>query len=138
MAARASGSCFSIRGHRRGRGVLYWRWSSLITPGRATDGNRLVLRSCCGLTFCNSGLISPTPAWKRHSISRRCCAALPESIFHPTDEDLSAGTPAVRGLRAGESLPTPQPAGPPTGVVSLQAENGLRRSINKLGSAPFE
>jgi hypothetical protein len=26
-------------------------------------------------------------------MSRLCCGALPESIFHPTDEDLSAGTP---------------------------------------------
>jgi hypothetical protein len=28
---------------------------------------------------------------------------------------------AVRGLRAGESVPTPQPAGPAKGVVSLEA-----------------
>jgi hypothetical protein len=28
---------------------------------------------------------------------------------------------AVRGLRAGEFVPTPQPAGPAKGVVSLEA-----------------
>ena len=28
---------------------------------------------------------------------------------------------AVRGLRAGEPVPTPQPAGPAKGVVSLEA-----------------
>jgi hypothetical protein len=37
---------------------------------------------------------------------------------------------AVRGLRAGQSIPTPQPAGPAKGVVSLEAEKRPPRDEN--------
>ena len=40
---------------------------------------------------------------------------------------------AVRGLRTGQPVPTPQPAGPAKGVVSLDAEDGLTET--KKGQA---
>jgi IS5 family transposase len=40
------------------------------------------------------------PGMEEAFMSRPCCAALLEWISHPTDEDLSAGTPARRGRRA--------------------------------------
>jgi hypothetical protein len=44
---------------------------------------------------------------------------------------------AVRGLRAGESVPTPLPAGPAKGVVSLEAENGLTETKRPVAPRTF-
>ena len=44
---------------------------------------------------------------------------------------------AVRGLRAGEPVPTPQPAGPAKGVVSLEAGKCLTETKQAIGITLF-
>ena len=43
----------------------------------------------------------------------------------------------VRGLRAGESLPAPQPAGPAKGVVSLETGKRPQETKKTSGNPPF-
>jgi hypothetical protein len=45
---------------------------------------------------------------------------------------------AVRGLRAGKSVPTPQPAGPAKGIVSLEAGKRPPETKKTSSDPPFQ
>ncbi len=58
-----------------------WRWLRRTIQKAKQAASRLGLKSCYGSIFCSSGSRFPARRWKMRSMNRRCCGALPASLW---------------------------------------------------------